>query len=265
MYTDDPRYLEIIDLSPKSIMNYNKCHVYLVEILEKWYKEEFEDDVYNILSPVIEKYIDYCKFYIGENNLYEELRNSFNSLVTEILTNKNERRDIHYYSTFRRIQKLRVLMKSYESEMELSPAPEIIIPDLADKTYAGNLITEAINIIRDCDDLRTSAKNNIIKFLTDALNELNSDRTNWTTVFGKTSLVIATIAALTSIVVNSNSILELKGASDKVKEATQCIIEESFQVNRLSVKSFLNLKDNNFKIKGNQILLPEIIDNSTRK
>jgi len=112
-------------------------------------------------------------------------------------------------------------------------------PKNSNKEKIKKLLLEAIDCLHDDTTLKEKCKKVIIDFLKKAIDELDSDYTNWTNFLGKLKEIIIVLGAMGPLVGGISVIT----AKDKVEEAAQVVYQTSITINHKSINETFNISD----------------------
>ncbi|PZW37967.1 hypothetical protein LX95_02760 [Mesonia algae] len=178
------------------------------EELKKYRKFENPTVITNILHPFKRNYIIY-------------IRDSFEEIFTLSL---NLIKDANEMIEFRR------------DRIDLNGFYE---PKNSNKQQIKELIEESIDLIKSDEILTEKSKNQLIKYLSKVLNNLDSKNTDWTNLIGKIKEVVIVLGALGSFAGGVSSLIKAK---EKLEETNEIIEKTSVNFNFKTINETYNLK-----------------------
>lgn len=116
---------------------------------------------------------------------------------------------------------------------------EFYNPKNSNKNKVKRLLNEAIELLNEDESFKEKHKRKIISFLEGAINELDSDYTNWTDFLGKLKEAIIVLGAVGSMVGGIAAI----NAKDKIEEATDIISKTSITLNYKIIEETFNINN----------------------
>jgi len=114
-------------------------------------------------------------------------------------------------------------------------------PDNSNKKQIKDLIKEAVELIKDDNNLTKKSKEQLIQYLTKVLKNLDSEHIDWTRVIGKISQVIIVLGALGSF---AGGISSLVKAKEKLEETNIIIQKTSINLNHKTLNQTFNINSN---------------------
>jgi hypothetical protein len=257
---------EILTLNENDPNDLKICYDYLKNYLDNIKnKEEWAIEDVTELNVLIGKFIQFAnpiksdikdliknlrkESNYFEKNIYKREYNLISATQFEIDSAFHS-----IYSSFLEIYKKIDQYYRHQKE-DLLDFDGLINYDLSNKKGAQNIIQEAIKLIEDDNTLSKKSKEKIIKYLNDAIQELNKPQTKWKNFFIKIGQVIFVLSALGGIVGGVNAGSNLLEARDKVENANKEIVNTSINVNHMNIEN--TFKQKKIEMNNNQILMIE--------
>ncbi|MBN2609934.1 MAG: hypothetical protein JXB00_00085 [Bacteroidales bacterium] len=256
----DKKYLDLFELNNNSYDSFNICYNYILDKLETIFDENFDSTEVINLRPIFFKYMKIGRALGGDEGLLNDIEIFSQQFVGNIMFPNDSIDEKTKIASFHSIRTTVINLKTdIQNKINLSedfPIQEIINPNFSDKSEAANLILQAIDIILNSITINTKSKERLIKYLNEAILELNREKTNWTFYFSKVDKILITLGALCTIVSNVISTCDLFEAKTKIEEANKIIQNTSINLNPGNIKSVINI-NKSYQLIDNQLILKD--------
>ena len=257
----------ILSLNENDSNDFQKCYNYLKKYIEDIKENKFEKDYVIDLKALIDKFLQFAiPFELNNQVIIQDLLNFADKLEQSCYKNTFEETKSeseitmnliyqHLYSNFIKVYN-KINLKFRNSKEELLDFDGILNYEISNKRKAINIIQDALDLIETDNTLSKKSKKKIIDYLSDAIQELNNPKTNWTNYFKKTAEVIIVLGALGSITGGIDASNNLINAKEKIEEAQYVIVNTSINLNYLNIENTFNISKP-IEIENNRILMIE--------
>ena len=257
---------DFLVLDERKFDDFQSAFEYIKKYIADYQQNDFNPEKISDLEGLIDKFLQFGTPIKNEiSGLSSQLLGSATKFLDYVHKYKTsgssemtfQKRYQDFYSNFlTAYNKISFFLRFNNPDNEYLNFDGLISYDICNKRTAKSLIEDAIELIKEDLNISQKSKDNILNYLTDAINELTNPKSNWNKIWSRMTEVIIVLGTLGAIISGVDAGHNLLAAKNKLEKAKDTIVKTSININYFNIEQTFVINQN-IAIEDNKIILPE--------